>query len=455
MGFNIFPPPAPHKPLLPESTVKSIYSRERIKVFIGIFVGYAAYYFVRKNFSFAIPDLQLEENGGFSKKELGFAFSALSIAYGFSKFLMGNISDRSNARYFLTIGLVLSAFTMIFMGLIPFATSSIALMFVLLFINGWVQGMGWPPCGRVVAHWYSVRERGTAMSVWNLAHNVGGFLVGPLTVLGLEFFADWHAKLYFPGLAAILFAIVAFWLVRDTPQSVGLPPIEQYNNDYPKSYDAKTQEKEFSAKEIFFKYVFNNRLLWFIAIANAFVYLVRNGIINWAPTFLQEAKNYSQSEAAWASGGYELAAIPGTLLCGIMSDKLFKGRRAPVTIIYMLFTLVAVLLYWKTNDNHLLQNFSLWAIGFFIYGPVMLIGVQAIDLVPKKAAGTAAGLTGLFGYFIGDLLANAALGGLVDDYGWDACFLTIAISCVLAVILTAFTWNREKKNLSNLTPLSH
>lgn len=453
MGFRIFPSPAAHQPLLPPDKVKSIYSKERIKVFIGIFLGYAAYYFVRKNFSFAIPELQEK---GFSKGELGFAMSALSIAYGFSKFIMGNISDRSDARYFLSIGLVLSAFTMIFMGLIPFATSSIAIMFVLLFINGWVQGMGWPPCGRVVAHWYSVRERGTAMSVWNLAHNLGGFLVGPLTVLGLELFADWHAKLYFPGLAAILFALVAFWLVRDTPQAVGLPPIEEYNNDYPKTYDAKTQEQEFTGKEIFFKYVFNNRLLWFIAVANAFVYLVRNGIVNWAPTFLQEAKGFTQAEAAWSAGGYELAAIPGTLLCGVMSDKLFKGRRAPVTIIYMAATLLAVLVYWKNpGDSHMIQNISLWAIGFFIYGPVMLIGVQAIDLVPKKAAGTAAGLTGLFGYFIGDLLANAALGTLVDKQGWDVCFVVISASCLLAIFFTAFTWNREKKNLGNLSPLKH
>jgi OPA family glycerol-3-phosphate transporter-like MFS transporter len=453
MSFKLFPPPAAHQPLLPKEQVDKIYKTERLKVFLGIFLGYAAYYFVRKNFSFAIPELQ---KLGFSKGELGLAASALSIAYGFSKFLMGNISDRSNARYFLSIGLVLSAFTMIFMGLIPFATSSIAIMFVLLFINGWFQGMGWPPCGRVVAHWYSVRERGTAMSIWNLAHNLGGFLVGPLTVLGFELFADWHAKLYFPGLVAILFALVALLLVRDTPQSVGLPPIEEYNNDYPKSYNAKTQEQEFSAKEIFLKYVLNNRLLWYIAVANAFIYLVRNGIINWAPTFLQEAKGFTQSEAAWASGGYELAAIPGTILCGVMSDKLFKGRRAPVTIIYMAMTLIAVLVYWKNSgESHIVQNVSLWAIGFFIYGPVMLIGVQAIDLVPKKAAGTAAGLTGLFGYFIGDLLANAALGSLVDRSGWDACFLAIAISCVLAIFFTAFTWNREKKNLANLTPLSH
>lgn len=453
MSFRLFPPPAAHQPLLPEVKIKSIYNKERIKVFIGIFLGYAAYYFVRKNFSFAIPELQ---KLGFSKGELGLAASALSIAYGFSKFLMGNISDRSDARYFLSIGLVLSAFTMIFMGVVPFATSSIAIMFILLFINGWFQGMGWPACGRVVAHWFSVRERGSAMSVWNLAHNLGGFLVGPLTVLGFELFADWNAKLYFPGLIAIIFAFVAFLLIRDTPQSVGLPPIEEYNKDYPKSYDAKTQEKEFSAKEIFLNYVLNNRLLWFIAFANAFVYLVRNGIINWAPTFLQEAKSYTQSEAAWASGGYELAAVPGTLLCGFLSDIVFKGRRAPVTIIYMAMTMVAVIGYWLTPaTNHLLINISLLAIGFFIYGPVMLIGVQAIDLVPKKAAGTAAGLTGLFGYFIGDLLANAALGRLVDKQGWDASFMVIAASCLLAIFFTSFTWNREKKNLGNLTPLSH
>ncbi|TKB98386.1 phosphoglycerate transporter protein PgtP [Pedobacter cryotolerans] len=453
MSFRLFPPPAAHKPLLSEDKVKSIYSKERLKVFVGIFLGYAAYYFVRKNFSFAVPELQ---KLGFSKGELGLAASALSIAYGFSKFLMGNISDRSDARYFLSIGLILSSFTMIFMGVVPFATSSIAIMFVLLFINGWFQGMGWPASGRVVAHWYSIRERGRTMSFWNLAHNLGGFLVGPLTVLGFELFAGYQGMLYFPGFVAILFAIIAFILTRDTPQSVGLPPIDVYNNDYPKSYDAATQEKEFSAKEIFLQYVLNNRLLWFIAVANAFVYLVRNGIINWAPTFLQEVKTYTKAEAAWASGGYELAAIPGTILCGFISDKVFKGRRAPVTIIYMAMTMIAVICYWLTPaTNHLLINLSLWGIGFFIYGPVMLIGVQAIDLVPKKAAGTAAGLTGLFGYFIGDLLANAALGRLVDKQGWDASFVVIAASCLLAIFFTSFTWNREKKNLGNLTPLSH
>jgi OPA family glycerol-3-phosphate transporter-like MFS transporter len=444
MSIKLFSP-APHKDLLPLSRIDPEYKKQRLKVFLGIFLGYAGYYLVRKNFSLAMPDLI---DQGYSKAQLGFALSGVSIAYGLSKFLMGNVSDRSNARNFLTAGLVLSAFTMIFMGMFPFATSSIAVMFTLLFINGWFQGMGWPPCGRVVVHWYSIKERGTMMSIWNVAHNVGGGLVGPIAILAIEIFADWHSKFYFPGLIALAFAVIAYILVRDTPQSCGLPPIEEYKNDYPKNYSVD-HEKELSAKEIFFKYVFNNRVLWYIAFANAFVYLVRYGILDWSPTFLEEAKGFSLKESGWAYFLYEYAGIPGTLLCGYISDKVFNGRRAPATIIYMVLVLVAVLVYWKNPPGNIwIDNAALIAIGFLIYGPVMLIGVQALDLVPKKAAGTAAGLTGLFGYMGGALFANIAIGLVVDKWGWDGGFEVIVAACILSIFFTALTWNREKQNLA-------
>jgi OPA family glycerol-3-phosphate transporter-like MFS transporter len=444
MSFNLFKP-APHKELLPSGEIDAEYKSQRTKVFLGIFLGYAGYYLVRKNFSLAMPDLIAQ---GFSKSELGFALSGVSIAYGISKFLMGNVSDRSDARKFLTIGLVLSAFTMIFMGIFPFATSSITIMFILLFINGWFQGMGWPPCGRVVVHWYSVKERGTMMSIWNVAHNVGGGLVGPIAILAIELFSDWHSKFYFPGMIALFFALIAYIFIRDTPQSCGLPPIEAYKNDYPKNYSPE-QEKELSAKEIFFKYIFNNRMLWYIAFANAFVYLVRYGILDWSPTFLKEAKGFTLNESGWSYFLYEYAGIPGTLLCGWISDKVFKGRRAPATIIYMALVLVAVLVYWKNPPGTVwIDNAALISIGFLIYGPVMLIGVQALDLVPKKAAGTAAGLTGLFGYLGGALFANIAIGIVVDKWGWDGGFEMIVAACVLAIVFTALTWNREKRNLA-------
>ncbi|TPE41054.1 glycerol-3-phosphate transporter [Pontibacter mangrovi] len=442
--------PAQHAERLPLERIDPEYKRLRLQVFLGIFIGYAGYYLVRKNFSLVMPDL-IEQ--GYSKSDLGIALSGVSVAYGLSKFLMGNVSDRSNARIFLSLGLLLSALTMIGMGVFPIATSSIAIMFTLLFLNGWFQGMGWPPCGRVMVHWFSTKERGTKMSIWNIAHNVGGGLVGPLAIAAVALFGTWESKLYFPGLIAVLSAMIAYMLVRDTPQSCGLPTIEEYKNDYPSNY-TEDHEKELSAKQILFDYVLTSRVLWYIAFANAFVYLVRYGILDWAPTYLEEAKGFSVKETGWAYFAYEYAGIPGTLLCGWISDKVFRGRRAPATIIYMVLVLVAVLVYWKNPAGNIwVDNAALIAIGFLIYGPVMLIGVQALDLVPKKAAGTAAGLTGLFGYMGGALFANIAMGFVVDAWGWDGGFIVLVAACVLAIFFTALTWNKETKhyNLNKIT----
>jgi OPA family glycerol-3-phosphate transporter-like MFS transporter len=438
--------PPRHRPQKPEAQVDSSYTRLRWQVYIGIFVGYAGYYLVRKNFSLAMPHL-IEE--GYSRTELGFALSGVAIAYGLSKFIMGSVSDRSNARTFMSLGLTMSALTMIVMGLVPAATASIGVMFLLLLANGWFQGMGWPPCGRTMVHWFSSSERGTKMALWNVAHNVGGGMVGPLAILAMAIFADWHSILYFHGFIALVVALFIWLTVRDTPQSQGLPPIETYKNDYPKAYTYNNAyEKEFPARDIFLKYVLNNRLLWTIAIANAFVYLVRYGVLDWAPTYLNEVKGFSFEESGWAYAMYEWAGIPGTLLCGYLSDSVFKGRRAPVSIIYLLLTLLCVLIYWFNPPGKPgIDMAMLIGIGFLIYGPVMLIGVHALDLVPKKAAGTAAGFTGLFGYVGGAVSANIVIGALVDSAGWDAGFALIAGACVMAIVLIAMTWNSEKRAL--------
>jgi len=443
-------PPAHRKPL-PEDEVDDSYRRLRLQVFIGIFVGYAGYYLVRKNFTLAMPYL-IEQ--GYSKTDLGLALSGVSIAYGLSKFIMGSVSDRSNARTFMTLGLSCSALIMIFMGVVPFATSSVTVMFVLLLMNGWFQGMGWPPSGRVMVHWFSSGERGTKMAIWNVAHNIGGGMVGPIAILGMAIFADWHSILYTHGLVALGVALVIFLTVRDTPQSEGLCTIEKHRDDYPKTYKyGESSEKELSAKAIFFEHVLNNRFLWTIALANAFVYFVRYGVLNWAPTYLNEVKGFSFEQSGWAYAFYEFAGIPGTLICGWLSDKVFNGRRAPVSIGYMLLTLICVVVYWKNPaGNPGIDIAMLIGIGFFIYGPVMLIGVQALDLVPKKAAGTAAGFTGLFGYVVGAVSASIVIGYVVDSAGWDAGFSLIAGACVLAMLLIALTSRAEHRALRKSLP---
>ena len=224
--------PPPHKPELPKEQIDSTYKALRWQVFIGIFVGYAGYYLVRKNFTMAMP--QLEEMG-YEHAALGIAISANAIAYAFSKFLMGSVSDRSDARKFLPLGLMLSSFVTCLLAT-EWGTSSIVMMFIMQFLIGWFQGMGWPPCGRVMTHWFSLKERGTKMSIWNCAHNVGGALVGPLAAYGLLWTGSWRAGTFVvPAVIAVLIALLAYVLIRDTPQSCGLPSIEKYRNDYPKN----------------------------------------------------------------------------------------------------------------------------------------------------------------------------------------------------------------------------
>jgi OPA family glycerol-3-phosphate transporter-like MFS transporter len=273
--------------------------------------------------------------------------------------------------------------------------------------------------------------------------------MAPLAIAGLTLFGTWEGKLFFPAMIALAVAFVTYLLVRDTPQSCGLPPIEKYKDSYTKDYN-ESHEQEMSTRQILMDYVLVNRLIWYIAFANAFIYLVRYGVLDWAPTYLKEAKGFTLTETGWAYFLYEWAGIPGTLLCGWLSDKVFNGRRAPATIIYMVLVTVAVIVYWQNPAGQpLIDNIALIAIGFLIYGPVMLIGVHALDLVPKKAAGTAAGLTGLFGYLGGAVFANAAMGYVVDAWGWDGGFMVLVASCILAILFTALTWKKEQHVSNN------
>ena len=375
--------PASHIERLPQDKIDASYKKHRWQIFLVAYIGYMAYYFVRSTLSLAKPYFMQD---GLSIEQVGYLGAGLAVTYGLSKFIMGNVSDRSNPRYFLALGLGLSAVINI---ITPTAVTFYSLLFILMLLNGWAQGMGWPPCGRIMSHWFSDSERGTKMSIWNTAHNVGAGLLPLIATIGIYLFGSWYGLFYLPGIVSIVIAIGVLIFGRDVPQSVGLPPIEEYKDDYPVSTVEKgltNREEEMTTKQILFDFVLVNKYIWAMAIANVFVYCVRYGVLNWAPTYLTSVKHFSIAHSSIGFAVFEFAAIPGTILIGWLSDKYFHGRRSPLGAICMLLILVGLYIYWQ-SDSESVTLMSLGLIGFLIYGPVMLIGVAALDLVPKKASG--------------------------------------------------------------------
>ena len=457
-------PPAA-KPLLPKEKIDSTYKSMRFKVFLGAFLGYAGYYLVRKNLSLAAPGMIAD--GLVTKAQVGVAMSAVSIAYAFSKFIMGSVSDRSDARKFLVIGLLLSAFTMILAGVIPFSPQTTALnmaiIFVLMLIVGWLSGMGWPPCGRIMAHWFSQNERSFKMSVWNTSHTFGSGTLGLLSTAGMAAVVafgvpaeqSWKGVFILPSIVAAVIAVICWMLLRDTPQSCGLPSVQDWRKDYSGVKSKGQTGEKLPFKVLFVDYVLKNKLLWVVAFSNIFVYMVRYGIADWAPTFLNKAGIMTLAESKVAFSVHNIVGAVGTILCGLATSKIFKGRCAPMNVICMLACLVGVLIYWFVGAGY--GNFSpavqktlvyvaLCLIGFFIYGPVALTGVQALNLVPKNAAGTAAGFVGLFGYFIGDAICSKILvGGVADAWSWNAANLTVAAGTIIGIVLCALLIRPEAK----------
>ncbi|WP_116963732.1 MFS transporter [Fastidiosibacter lacustris] len=434
--------PAKAVTMLPATTVAKLYPHWRLRMFLVAYIGYFTYYFGRSSF-----DISKQYITTLTTDQLGFIGAALGIAYGLSKFLMGNVSDRSHAKVFLATGLLISGTLNL---LLPsFLNAGVAIMFFVMFLNGWGQGMGWPACARIITHWFSDKERGTKMGIWNTAHNVGAgiFAIG-VVPLGIFLFKDnWHGLFYLAGILCISIAVLILIFGADTPQSVGLPPIEDYSHDYPPVACAKTKaerEKELGAKAIFFQHVLNNPWIWTIAIANAFVYCARYGLLSWSTYYLVQVKHMSMTTGLLGFALFELPAIPGTILIGWLTDRLFNGRRAPMSVICMVLFIAVLFVYWQSNTPWIML-LSLSAMGILIYGPVALIGILAIDLVPKKAAGTAAGFTGLFGYFLGTVGAQAVIGIIAAYYGWNEVFIFLLTASIIATILLALCWNLHNR----------
>lgn len=438
--------PAPHIPEIEDKErVQTEYKYWRIRILYSMFVGYAFYYFTRKSFTFAMPGLI--QDLGFDKSQLGILASVLAITYGISKFASGIIGDRTNPRYMMAFGLILTGICNICFGL------SSSLLFFAIFwgLNGWFQGFGWPPCARFLTQWYSHSERGSWWSTWNVSHNVGGFLIPWIAGIALQYFG-WRYAMYIPGVLCILVGFFLINRLRDTPQSLGLPPIEKYRNDYEDKVVAEEEGKEVSAKTLLVDYVLKNPYIWLLAVAYFFVYIVRTGINDWTALFLVESKGYSELGANGCVSLFEVGGFFGSLAAGWSSDRLFHAKRGPINVLFAIGMLLSIGAFWFIPAGYtLLDSAVMFCIGFSIFGPQMMIGLAAAELSHKKAAATSTGFAGFFAY-IGAACAGYPLGTITQSLGWEGFFWALIVCCVISVLLLIPMWSVTASNM-RLKPL--
>ena len=397
--------------------VKSMYSHWRLRIFYACFIGYTIFYLCKKNIAVALPGIM--DEFGYSATELGLLGSSLYLTYGVGKFVNGVLADGSDVRKFFPTALLMTALANILFALAPNFVNmlgldpkmtAMVLLWVLAFlwgVSGWFQSAGFPAVAKSLTYWYSNSERGTKWSLWSCSHQTGTFLSFILAGHIAAHFG-WRAAFLVPGTLAVITALWLFERLRDRPQSLGLPYV--------------------------------------------FVYIIRFGAEDWMIMYLKNAKNIELQDATNMIASLPLVGICGTVCAGLISDKLFKGKRAPVNLIYLIGVIFAIIAL-KFNTIANLNYVIIGLLGAFTYGPQMMIGgLCAVESSSKKVASAASGFTGTFGY-IGAFLSATGTGFLVDKLGsngnqnWDgAIYFWLASGVICLIICTILAIDEYKKD---------
>ena len=393
-------------------------------------ISYAFFYIARKNLSMAQPAM-LEE-GVVSTYALGTIMTVHGVVYGLSRFINGFWADRLNGRVFMAAGLALSAATNFFFG-----CSSLTLFFAAFWIlNGWTQGMGFPPCAKMLAHWIHPRELATKMSIWNVSHSVGAVLAlglcSALFALGL----GWRWCFWVPATLAAAAAVFTFLCVKETPAEAGLPPLKLES-------PAKGAAGTLTAAERR-RLVFGNRVIWLVALANFFVYVVRFGFLDWGPTFLKQMKGIPVAKGGLMIIAFELAAVVGTICAGWATDRIFKGRGCRTGVFFMLFAALFAFCFWRlpAGAPAWQATLLLTGAGFCIYGPQALTGIIVANQATKEAAALATGFAGIMGY-LSTTVSGIGIAFIKERFGWGVALCSIAAFAIAGMILFLCAWRAK------------
>ena len=426
-------------------------------------VGYALYYFVRKNFNTAMPSI--EATFGITKTQLGLFLTLNGVIYGVSRFINGFIADRVSARRFMALGLALCALVNIGFGFSDkmallitgtagggeYITALTIIMGSILLLNGYFQGMGVPPVSPLMTHWVPANELATKMSIWNMSHSIGAGLIFVLGALLVHYFDNsaWRLCFLIPAVISLLGAGALYLTLRDTPSSVGLPELENQNAEE-KKQEEESVKRPLTSDPAYHKaflrhMVFGNKIIWILAATNFFVYIVRFSMLDWGMMLLPGSKGVSVAVAGIMVAVFEfVGGNLGMVVAGWATDHIFGSRAHRTCVFCMLGAILSTIAFWYIPDTAspwvLAIPFTM--IAFFIYGPQALLGIAAANQATKEAAASANGILGIFGY-ASTLISGLGFGFVADHYGWGMTYVVILVFAAIGMLTIASIWNAK------------
>ncbi|GEO63107.1 hexose-6-phosphate:phosphate antiporter [Companilactobacillus nantensis] len=434
---------------------KSRWFKEFLKSFLVVFFVYFCMYLIRNNLSAAQPLLVKQ---GISTTALGWIGYGFSLAYGIGKTVLGYVVDGKNTKRFMSFLLILAAIMTLIIGVALLMNQApVGLILVLWSLNGIFQSPGGSASLSTISRWTTTTTRGRYIGIWNISHEFGGAVAGVIALWGANhlFSGNVGGMFIFP---AVIGLIVGFWGLffgADDPQELGWDSSEVIFGENVSKADASAAKM--SKWDIFKTFVMKSPWVWLLCLANVFVYVVRIGIVNWAPLYTVQQLHFTIAQGANTLLLFQLGGIIGSVVWGWFSD-LLKGRRAVVSIICLALTAFVVLGY-RYGTTPMMINTSLFFLGMLIYGPQLLIGVSVISFVPKNALNVSDGMTGTFAYIFGDLMAQVGFAAIADPkahglsmlgmhlHGWNDTFIVFYLAVVLSIIVLAVIAIGEEKRI--------
>ncbi len=431
------------RPLLDSrEEIDRLYRRNRVRIMLAITVGYGLAYTCR--LALSVVKKPLIDGGIFSAAQLGVIGAALFYTYAVGKLTNGFLADHANLKLFYAAGLLGSALLNLGMGF----TTALWLAVGLWALNGWFQAFGAPAGAVAMAQWFSNRERGRIYGIWSTAHGLGEGLTF-IGVAALVTAWGWRAGYWGPGLLGVGVAVGSYLLMRDRPQTLGLPAVADWRDDRPTGQASGDDRKAsvWASQRL----VLKNPAIWVLAFASALMYVTRYAMDSWGILYLQEGKGYSLMLAGGVQMARTLTGMAGAVAFGFMSDKLFAARRPPVNLIFGLLELAGLfMIFFAPPGSPALMTAGFLIYGFGVTGLVTSLGgLFAIDIAPKRAAGAAMGFIGVFSY-VGAALQEWISGRLIQrgivvvdgvrQYDFTAAIWLWVGASVISVILATTLW---------------